>query len=73
MDESGKLLTKGNEMVVVVAQLAEHVLQTPHVPCSNPVIGKCLLLTFEKTKVKKKSPGMAHILRKRLSFECDKK
>ena len=50
---------------VVVAQLVERSLPIPEVRGSNPVIGKNLYRTFtvnciEKTKIKKKRPGMAH-------------
>ena len=54
---------------VVVAQLVERSLSIPEVCSPNPVIGKKLyiLRTFvycqlciEKTKIKKKRPGMAH-------------
>ena len=48
-----------------VAQLVERLLPIPEVRCLNPVIGKKLYCTFtvnciEKTKFKKKRPGMAH-------------
>ena len=58
-------------MVVVVAQLVERSLSIPEVRGSTPVIGKfllniCLLSTFfEKTKINKKRPGMAHFFKKR--------
>ena len=57
---------------VVVAQLVERLLPIPEVRGSNPVIGKNLFiyLTFvycqlciEKTKIKKKRPGMAHLFK----------
>ena len=53
---------------VVVAQLVERSLPIPEVRGSNPVIGKNLYRTFtvnciEKTKIKKKRPGMAHFLK----------
>ena len=51
-----------------MAQLVEWLLPTPEAHGSNPVIGKiyiehCLLstVTIEKTKIKKKRPGMAHL------------
>ena len=52
---------------VVVAQLVELLLPIPEVRGSNPVIGKIYIehLTvncIEKTKIKKKRPGMAHFL-----------
>ena len=49
---------------VVVAQLVERSLPTPEVRGSNPDIGKVLSTncTLEKTKIKKKRPGMAHLL-----------
>ena len=63
---------------MVVAQLVERLLPIPEVRSSNPVIGKkiiyilniCLLSTvIEKTKIKKKRLGMAHIfLKKTLQF-----
>ena len=56
---------------VVVAQLVERLLPIPEVCGSNPVIGKNLHSTFtvnciEKTKIKKKRPGMAHFFKKKL-------
>ena len=50
---------------VVVAQLVERLVPKLDVCGSNPVIGKNLCGTFtinciEKTKIKKKRPGMAH-------------
>ena len=50
---------------VLVAELVEQSLPFPEVRGSNPVIGKNLYGTFtvnyiEKTKIKKKRPGMAH-------------
>ena len=49
---------------MVVTQLAEHLLPTPVVCSSNPVIGKidiehCLLSTVLKRRKKKKRPGKA--------------
>ena len=59
--------------VVVVAQLVERSLLTPEVRSSNPVIGKLLLDIYlitvnwiEKTRMKKKRPGMAHLKKKSL-------
>ena len=58
---------------VVVAQLVERSLSIPEVRGSNPVIGKNLFiyLTFvycqlciEKTKIKKKRPGLANLKKK---------
>ena len=54
---------------MVVTQLVEHSLPIPEVGSSNPVIGIHLYWTFtvnciEKTKIKKKRPGMAHFLNK---------
>ena len=52
---------------VVVAQVVERLLPKPEICSSNPVIGKMLstnLSTYciiEKTKIKKKRPGMAHL------------
>ena len=57
-----------NEFAVVVAQLVEWSLPIPEVRSLNPVISKKLfilnicLLCIEKTKIKKKRPGMGHIL-----------
>ena len=53
---------------VVVAQLVERSLLTPEVRGSNPVIGNNLYWIFsvnciEKTKIKKKRPGLAHFLK----------
>ena len=68
----GKLCTLG---AVVVAQLVEWSLPTPEVRSSKPVIGKLLYRIFnclptvnfiEKTKIKKKRPGMAHFYKKKL-------
>ena len=46
-----------------MAQLVERLLLTAEIPDSNPDIGKILSTncTIEKTKIKKKRPGMAHI------------
>ena len=53
----------------MVAQLVERSLPIPEVHGSNPVISKNLYRTFtvnciEKTKIKKKRPGMAHFFKK---------
>ena len=58
---------------MVVAQWVEMSLTIPEVRSSNPVIGKNLYRTFtvnciEKTKIKKKRPGMAHFFKKKLSL-----
>ena len=50
-----------------MAQLVERSLPIPEVHGSNPVIGINLYRTFtvnciEKTKIKKKRPGIAHFL-----------
>ena len=55
---------------MIVAQLVERLLPIPEVRGSSPVIGKKLYRIFtvncvEKTKIKKKRPGMAHFLKKR--------
>ena len=43
-------------------QLVEWSLLTTEVGGSNPVIGKFYIVNcFEKTKIKKKRPGMAHL------------
>ena len=52
-------------MAVVKAQLVERSLPIPEVRGSNPVIGKTIYYLYtvngiEKTKIKKKRPGMAH-------------
>ena len=57
-----------NLWAVVVAQLVEWLLPTPDVSGSNPVIGKNLFGIFtvnciEKTKIKKKRPGLPHFLK----------
>ena len=54
-----------NSWVVVVVQLVERLLPTPEIRSSNPDIGiilstYCIIL---KTKLKKKRPGMAHLLK----------
>ena len=51
---------------VVVAQLVERSLLTPEIRGSNPDIGKVLSTncTIEKTKIKKKRPGMAQLKKK---------
>ena len=54
---------------MVVAQLVGWSLPIPEVRCSNPVIGKNLYQTLtvnciEKTKIKKKRPGMAIFYKK---------
>ena len=51
------------QMAVVVAQLVERSFPTPEIHGSIPDIGKFLSsnCTIEKTKIKKKRPGMAHL------------
>ena len=56
-----------------MAQLVERSLPIPEVRGSNPVISKNLYRTFtvnciEKTKIKKKRPGIAHFLTIDLTF-----
>ena len=60
---------------MVVVQLVERSLLIPDLCGSNPVIGKNLFiygtfvycqLCIEKTKRKKKRPGMAHFFKKRI-------
>ena len=48
---------------VVMAQLEERSLPTPEIRGSIPDIGNFLSsnCTIEKTKIKKKRPGMAHL------------
>ena len=48
---------------VVVAQLVERLLTTPEIRNLNPEISKILstYCNIEKTKIKKKRPGMAHL------------
>ena len=66
--------TKMPKWEVVVAQLVERSLPIPEVRGSNPVIGKnllilniCILSTvYWKTKIKKKRPGMALFLKKKM-------
>ena len=59
-------ITNKAAWAVVVVQWVEQLLLTPEVCSSNPVIGKNLYWTVftvnctEKTKIKKKRPGMAH-------------
>ena len=55
---------------VVVAQLVDQSLPFPEVCSSNPVIDKNLYWTvncIEKSKIKKKRPGMAHLKKLRWS------
>ena len=54
---------------MVVAQLEERSLPTPEIRGSNPDFGKVLSpnCTLEKTKIKEKRPGMAHLKKKMLS------
>ena len=49
-------------MAVVEAQLVERLLLTPEIRSLNPDISKILATncTIEKSKIKKKRPGMAH-------------
>ena len=60
---------------VVVGQLVEQSLPKPQVRGSNPVIGKIYWtfvycqLCIEKTKIKKKRPGMAHKKEKKENTE----
>ena len=64
-----KILRLENTMfswAVVVAQLLERLLPTPLIRGSNPAIGKasllpinCIINCFEKSKIKKKWPGIA--------------
>ena len=53
----------GRTWAVVVAQLVEGLLPTPEICGLNPDIGKILSTnrTIEKTKIKKKRPGMANL------------
>ena len=59
---------------MVVAQLVERLLPTPEVRSSNQVIGNKLYLMFftanciEKTKIKRKRPGLAHFFYKKILF-----
>ena len=61
---------RNRESEMVVAQLVERLLPTPEVCGSNLVIGKiyiehCLLSTVLKSQQKKKkSPGIAHFIKK---------
>ena len=62
---------------MVVAQLLERSLPIPEVRCSNPVIGKKFsehLFTvncFEKTKIKEKRTGIAHLKIHFGPFHCN--
>ena len=51
---------------VVVAQLVEQSLPTPGIRGLNPDVGKIKSTncTIEKTKIKKKRPGMGHLFKK---------
>ena len=51
---------------MVVAQLVKQLLTTPKIRGSNPDVGKILptYCTLDETKIKKKTPGMAHLLKK---------
>ena len=58
----------GNSGAVVVAQLVERSLPTSEISGSNPDIGKIFYTRIstncnkiEKTKIKEKRPGMAHL------------
>ena len=48
---------------VIVAQLVKRSLPTPEIRGSNPDIGEILSTncTLQKTKIKKKRQGMAHL------------
>ena len=56
-------------MAVYVAQLVERSLLTPEIGGLNPDVGKMLSTncTIEKTKIKRKRLGMAH-LKKNISL-----
>ena len=62
--------TLATQVAVVVAHLVERLLPAPEVRGSNPVIGNffcrtfvyCQLYYIEKTKIKKKRPGLAHFI-----------
>ena len=66
---------------MVVAQLVEQSLLAPEIRGSNPAISKNLSTnyTIEETKIKRKKPGMAHLLmskhcyskRSSLTFQTD--
>ena len=49
--------------IVVVGKLIECSLPTPEIRGSSPGVGKIISTncTVEKTKIKKKWPGMAHL------------
>ena len=57
---------------MVVAQLVERLLPTSEIRGLNPDIGKILSTncTIEKTKIKKKRPGMAHLKKTTLWLHC---
>ena len=59
------LFNSAFEWAVVVAQLVEQSLLTSEIRGSYPDIGKMLSnnCKIEKTKIKKKRPGMAHLLK----------
>ena len=54
---------------LIVAELVERQLPTPEIHSLNPIIGKILSTNLsnkaiiEKTKVKKKRPGMAYLFK----------
>ena len=55
---------------MVGAQLVERSLPTPEICSSNPDIGEILSTNcaIEKTKIKKKRPGMAHLSKKKICW-----
>ena len=59
------LVTAYSTWAVVVAQLVEQSLPTPEISGSSPDfrIISSTNCTIEKTKINKKRPGMAHLLR----------
>ena len=58
-----RLLIFFETRAVVVGQLVEQLLPAPVIGGLNPDIGKLLSTncTVEKTKIKQKRPGMAHL------------
>ena len=62
---------------MVLAQLVERSLAIPEVHLLNPVINKNFIehvftvYWITKTIIKKKRPGMAHFLKKRIAYHKD--
>ena len=63
----GTTKNRASFWALVVAQLVERLLPTPEIRGSNPDIIKIVYTncTIEKTKIKKKRPGMGHLKKKK--------